>query len=778
MVEIFSTARAVRDFYLSFADTNTTLPKAITISEFESKAWFVDNGFVEATEDVRVLLMQEAINFDNFSKLHIPTNFMAFLKNSDYIFRFFEELSNEKVDFSALNQSDTYTEFSEHLLILEELYHRYIALLDEKKLYDKITLPKKATINIEYIKSLKKVRIHIEGFLSKFEQELIEVASSHCEIIILAPINKFNKKIKDWLSSFGVDIKHGKFNEINLKTKEVKIFSLIDKTKIINTKSFSTRVLQAGYVFEQIELMVKNGVNPDDIAVVLPDESFATILKELDTLGNLNFAMGTNMSHSIFSKKIQAILEIYKDNSIKNRLRVERLEIDQQFIKSQNIKFINGEALDFIKTLIDDSVDFGESRIIFEEIFLFEKFLDQLQKDLTFEEILTLFINRINKRNIDDVASGKITVVGILETRGAKYDGVIIVDFNDDLVPKRSSKDMFLSSKVRALSKLPSSEDRENLQRFFYDRVIKNARFVSISYVENEEKIASRFLKTYSTKENLIDENEYFKPLYFKQDTQEFFSCEDLVQEYNFFFRPLSSSRLKNFLDCPRRYYFYYIKKYKEATLPSQSAMPNDIGNILHQMLNELDMESINSADELKKRAKEFLNAKKGGNITLGLHLDIWLHKLEDLFRFEIKRKDDGWQIYAKEIELVSNFNGAELYGRVDRIDKKGDIFRLYDYKSGKVKVDQTLKSSQNSSNFQLEFYTLLCKDLSENVESFYYQLDGAKLISDSFFDEKMDILKNYINEFKNKTKFNFIKTEDLSKCIYCPFKTLCRGEV
>ncbi len=196
-MEIFPTSRAIREFYLSFSNTNDIIPKVITIAEFESKAWYVDDDFSEANEDTRIILMQEAINFESFSKLHIPIEFMAFLKNSNYIFRFFEELANEKVEISSLKNADTYAEFNEHILILEELYARYEKTLCEKKLYDKITLPKIAKINTNYLKSLKQIRLHIEGYLSKFEHELIEAAKEYCEIIIITPITKYNKKIID-----------------------------------------------------------------------------------------------------------------------------------------------------------------------------------------------------------------------------------------------------------------------------------------------------------------------------------------------------------------------------------------------------------------------------------------------------------------------------------------------------------------------------------------------------------------------------------------------------
>ena len=95
MLEVFATSRAIRSFYDAFLETNSLLPKAITIAEFEQKAVLVPHRSL-IDEEMRVLLMQEASRFTRFELLHIERDFFTFLKNSTYLFRFFEELSHEK----------------------------------------------------------------------------------------------------------------------------------------------------------------------------------------------------------------------------------------------------------------------------------------------------------------------------------------------------------------------------------------------------------------------------------------------------------------------------------------------------------------------------------------------------------------------------------------------------------------------------------------------------------------------------------------------------------
>ena len=148
-----------------------------------------------------------------------------------------------------------------------------------------------------------------------------------------------------------------------------------------------------------------------------------------------------------------------------------------------------------------------------EELFKFQNLLKNLGL-IELQKAIKLFLNRLSSRTKDDVMGGKVTVMGLLESRGMSYEGVIIVDFSDEFVPKRSQKDMFLSSSIRSYANLPNKADRENLQRYFHNSLISNAKKVAISYTKNDQSMGSRFLDELGliTKAN-CDEISYYKPL-------------------------------------------------------------------------------------------------------------------------------------------------------------------------------------------------------------------------------------------------------------------------
>jgi inactivated superfamily I helicase len=70
--------------------------------------------------------------------------------------------------------------------------------------------------------------------------------------------------------------------------------------------------------------------------------------------------------------------------------------------------------------------------------------------------------------------------MGLLETRLIDFDAIIICDFNNSFIPKISLKDKFLSTKVKYLANLPTKIDRENLQKYYYKRLIDSSKNIFI----------------------------------------------------------------------------------------------------------------------------------------------------------------------------------------------------------------------------------------------------------------------------------------------------------
>ncbi len=773
MTEIFATSRCVREFYSGLLEVDALVPKAMGIAEFESKAIIVPNRSM-ADEDTRVLTMQKASEFQNFDKLKIDREFLSFIKNSTYLFRFFEELALEDVVIEEIELADTYAQFEEHLSILKELLQNYKSLLDKQNLYDKITLPKQYKINKEFLSSSDGFVFHLEGFLNKFELNLFMEVAKVTEFKISLHVTKYNKKIVDILEGLGLGLEINCSYVINLSSKCIEYSKSMEQKEIdCDVRSFSSRTLQSSFVYEKIEEFVSEGIGAESIAVVVPDESFATTLRAFDSCKNLNFAMGESFRGSTLFKKLDAVDKFIRVNEEQSRYRINRLGIEksitQEFQKQWRKSLDDEEIVKLLRVFCHDD---KKDDIYEEELFKFQNLLKNLGK-IELQKAIKLFLNRLSSRSKDDVMGGKVTVMGALESRGMSYDGVIIVDFSDDFVPKRSQKDMFLSSTIRTYAKLPNRADRENLQRYFYYSLIRGAKKVAISYTKNDQSMGSRFLDElgFLVKAN-SDEISYFKPLFASNTLPPRYNRELLNGSYDVKAGTLSASKLKTILTCKRQFYYRYILKSKEAEVPNEQITAADIGNTLHKALHHV-LGSMRVVDEnlLMIELRGFLLKEKDGLIWQ-FYADTWLEHLKEFASLEAKRYNDGYRVYALEESLHVEYKGFELEGKIDRIDIKDNRLSVIDYKSGKI-PKSTIRTLNKETTFQLEFYYLLANQDKEVENLSYYDLKNAELIQETLFSEKMVRLDEILKELETPLR-GFEKCESKLPCQFCAFVKLC----
>jgi len=281
---------------------------------------------------------------------------LSFLKNSSYLFRFFEELANEKTAISTLKMADTYATFDEHLDILENLLQRYTKALEEKSLYDKITLPEVYEINEDFIMQHEEgFLLHLEGFLNNYEIELLSKIAKLKPLCISLHVNEFNHKmIKVSQEHFGLTLQTGYSYILDITKGKIEQEKKLSKSSPhIDIKGFSSRLLQSSFVHEKINAFVKEGIAPEDIVVVLPDESFAPTLKRLDNWRNLNFAMGESFTDSVLYKTLEALEKfLYEPEEIQHRLRLSRLRVDESTIASFKSKWSERCSADEIINLL------------------------------------------------------------------------------------------------------------------------------------------------------------------------------------------------------------------------------------------------------------------------------------------------------------------------------------------------------------------------------------------------------------------------------------------
>ncbi len=767
-LRVYPTSRAIRAAKESYRSKRALIPLMMTAEEFQKRALYVPQKRY-ATEDIQKLILNEAADFSRLKKLGFEDDFFKFFYSSELLISFFKEISRERVRFEKIAAGDYYAEYSEHTEILKELYDSYRELLKKRGFYDEITLPTQYRLNDSFLKRFDSIEIVLEGMLSLFEIEIYEQISKIVSLKIEYTHLDTLKKMSQRFGRLGIELPKEGIYEIDLRKKEAKIVKSIDKSANIKSYTFQARLQQVFFVKNAVFEMLKAGIDPQKIAVVLPKEDFKEFLNFFDESNGFNFAMGFDFSkRSLYLRLRNLYLYLVAEPYRKRRYKERLPDIFSE--KNLPKKLDSFEKFNELieAMIIDDPKE--DTDILKEELAEFRYLFEHIKERST-AKLLHLFLDRLARRKIEDIGGGQVTVIGILETRGMEFEGLVIVDFNEDVVPKPLQKDLFFDSRVRARADMPTKEDRYALQRYFYERAISCAKTVYISSVENESSSPSRFLRRLGVKPKRAG----FEFETVKKDRYD----TGIVMEYDFAATGISASRLKTFLQCKRRYYYYYILELKEFKKSKEMSDRRDIGSFLHEVLKRVyaTNDSFFDSEELKK---SFLSVGRSmvnrEDHYLALSLELWARKLTPFFERECADFEKGWRVAYREKKIEVAVNGMRLYGIVDRIDKKDSLIRVFDYKSSFKK--ETL-DSQKSGDYQLPFYAVLCESFfKEELEGVYVKdLEKGETVPVENLEKKTEELIELLNSLKGRKIYSFDMCDDPQKCRFCPYSILCNRE-
>ncbi len=777
-VTILPTSRAIRSRILGERSHDGFLGRYITMGEFLQRALVVE-GFSRIDDDTRILLLLEAADFSRFQTLKIERNFFTFTQNSSYIFRFFEELSGELIPMERLEYADTYGDYEEHIEILKELYGRYEEICSARRVLDPIFLPKLATLNHSYVRSLGSAELVLEGYLTNFEMQVLCECAGIIPLKILFDANVYNVKMQQKFRDLGLEIVAGERQIIDLSGMKVLREEAIAAQGRVECERFGERILQAAFVKQKVYEFVEAGIDPERIAVVLPDEGFAEHLRRFDGEGNFNFAMGISLARSRWVERLEAVMGCLDNPTVQNRSRVNRLGAELMDAIAPIYRAQAG-TVDFeglMSAWIETEEEPRHAELIREEFFYFAKILPYLA-DSSVKSALYLFLNRLKGRSVDDVRGGKVTVMGVLETRSVAYDGVIVVDFNEGIVPRKSEKDLFLNSATRIRAGLPGAADREALQKLYYHNLFLRAQRVAIAYVESAESVPSRFLTQLGIRGvKRFSDARWAMILYAPAVTPVAIDAE-IEADYDFTARPLSATGLRTFLECKRRFYHRYVEGLSEHEIPRDMPDEHEIGTALHNALRDVytrqnrfrDVTALRSA---VGQALEYHN----GDTPLERYMQrLWMRRLEPFFEAEITRFEAA-EVLSCEEPLSVEAAGLTLTGRIDRIDRTPEGLEVLDYKSGRYPL-YTPKTVEQATDFQLEFYHLLASQKGPVARCGYYDLKSGAVVEETLLPAKLELLYGHLQALRTMRTIRFEKTEKLSDCRFCEFAHLCHREL
>ncbi|WRG37255.1 ATP-dependent deoxyribonuclease AddB [Helicobacter pylori] len=762
---VFSSTRRLKHFYLEQGEG--FLPSAMSMGSFFEQAFYIPNK-KKIPKNARQILMIDTIKAIAKEKKSIleglllfENSFLGYLESTSFLFDLFDELSSACIKLNELSFKDIYLDYEKHLEVLEMIYDRYVKKLEELGFYDKI-MQEKPTILKEFFEHFSSIEWYLDGFMSVFERQCLLEVAELVPITLHLSCDKYNQKFLEFLN-----LKLETDCDYSIDFKTQKILSQTPKRQKIEPKLYanSSYLKQGALVLQTIEEYLQKDNDPNKMAIITPNADFLPFLKLLDQNNNLNFAMGLGAKNSPYYTELVKILEDLQtsDFNLSESALLDLENITLPLLEQQSSK------------------EKAPLKEVHSQIMHQYHLLKDTLQNYSLKDLLHLYLQEFEANfRLDDSSGGKIRVMDTLETRGMQFDKVVIVDFNETCVPSLKDCDLFLNSALRKSLNLPTLLDKKNLQKHYYYQLFKNSKEITLSYIESETSKASNMLLELSLYiEPIKDAYTLFAPSPLK-DYQEEEIKAAIPKDFSF-----SASSLNAFLTCKRRFYYHYMKRFKESPKDESNSA---VGSLLHELLKEA-YEKDKNPYALEERLIWLLETRE--NITPKERLDtlVALKKIQAFYLKEKERFNAEIIILDLEKSFETIIQGVAFKGCIDRIDKTADNeIILLDYKfKNDLKLDNMsekqrkslspIEISQISTDYQMAIYARALKNLGykEPIKAFFYDLRKGELLEEDelILQAKMDHLEFSLIP-KLKQEIDFEKTLEVKDCEYCSFKDMC----
>lgn len=315
-----------------------------------------------------------------------------------------------------------------------------------------------------------------------------------------------------------------------------------------------------------------------------------------------------------------------------------------------------------------------------------------------------------------------IQVMGLLETRNLNFDKVVILGFNEGIVPKSSAGNSFIPDSIRRVYGLPVLENQDAISAYMVYRLIQRARNINFVYNsltdESTSGEPSRILKQLAY-ESGFDFNYYTLDLNVRTEPVKEIQIEKTgnaaiqasLQKYLNKQRTLSPSALTQYILNPIDFFFNYIAGIKEPKEVTAVVEANEVGSILHKVMEYFYADCIGlevTAPLLKEKRRRipdlterafaaviFNNPEKAvafkgmQKVILAIveaYVNIIVAQDEAQSPFQIVsleqrvEADISFPLHGKEESI-------RIGGIIDRVDLKDGVTRIIDYKTGSDKL-------------------------------------------------------------------------------------------
>lgn len=432
-----------------------------------------------------------------------------------------------------------------------------------------------------------------------------------------------------------------------------------------------------------------------------------------------------------------------------------------------------------------------------------------------------------------------LQLMGMLETRNLDFKNVYILSLNEGSLPSGGSKGSYIPYNIRRAYTLPTLQHQDAMYAYLFYRVIQRAENVSLFYNTETDILGqgemSRYLQQlmfesgkkfqHHALHNALGVNEV-KPIVIKKDKAVLEALEKLSEQSEYRkFSGLSPSALNTYIECRLRFYFRHVAKIKEADEIEEDMDARVLGNFVHNVMEAFYQKLVAQkgstrieAQDLEKQEKfiqslldqEVINTYnlnpnesveyEGQLILVSEVVKRFIDKI-----LEHDKKHAPFTVEGVEQNMEYTFSISApagrvlLGGKIDRVDRKEDVLRIVDYKTGRDKLDfdsiaslYAREGKRNKAAFQTLMYAWL---YTKTKNTSGMRVIPGLLNSTNLFDDEAEFglkmnrenlrdVQGVLPEFEARLRelleelFNpdtvFDQTEEIDNCTYCPYKRIC----
>jgi ATP-dependent helicase/nuclease subunit B len=414
-----------------------------------------------------------------------------------------------------------------------------------------------------------------------------------------------------------------------------------------------------------------------------------------------------------------------------------------------------------------------------------------------------------------------LQVLGMLETRGLQFDDVYILNVNDEILPGSQVSDMLLPQQLRERLGLETRRDRDELMEYYFNLLVRSAKRVHLFYTDAGDLTKSRFVEKLlweeEKKKRMCSSEEHIETVQYtlKLSNEMVVPLEksehvmSILRGFSF-----SAKALDTYLRCPLKFYYCYLLKLEEKVEASDDLEAKDVGKFVHIVLQKYferlvdvplkssDLDYTRMENLIEELFAETFGKEPGGAVFL-LEQQIQRRLKEYLKEYQAWVLEQGpVMIHALEKRITTLVSGIKCEGRIDRIEERGNLHVILDYKTGtnpkkkpirfeKLDFDDRATWNDAVQSLQLPLYLLLYRDVSQlSVDQIIpaYLYLGEKTITIESEVPLYEDLMQQTNEIHKIDEFftrllqeildanaPFQAPKDVNRsCPDCPMKPVC----